>query len=54
MCDLTRPQAKERVERLIQSAQDEGAKIILDGRGIKAETYSLPLFLCRCLPSLIR
>ncbi|KAJ3062462.1 Methylmalonate-semialdehyde dehydrogenase [acylating] mitochondrial, partial [Quaeritorhiza haematococci] len=29
------PQAKERVEELIQSAIDEGAKVVLDGRGHK-------------------
>lgn len=28
------PQAKERISRLVQSGIDEGAKCILDGRGI--------------------
>ena len=31
-------QAKKRVEDLIQSAADEGATILLDGRGIKVRT----------------
>ncbi|KAI9806876.1 MAG: Methylmalonate-semialdehyde dehydrogenase [acylating] mitochondrial [Piccolia ochrophora] len=33
------PQAKERIESLIQSAHDEGANVILDGRGYKPEKY---------------
>ncbi|KAI9802200.1 MAG: hypothetical protein M1825_002920 [Sarcosagium campestre] len=33
------PQAKERIEELIQSAQDEGATILLDGRGYTPEKY---------------
>ncbi|KAI9781799.1 MAG: hypothetical protein M1816_002189 [Peltula sp. TS41687] len=33
------PQSKERIESLIQSAQDEGATILLDGRGYKPEKY---------------
>lgn len=43
------PQSKERVEALIQSAEDEGATILLDGRGQKPAKYpngnwvSLPL-----------
>ncbi|KAG2185934.1 hypothetical protein INT43_002372 [Umbelopsis isabellina] len=32
-------QAKERVERLIQSGVDQGAKLLLDGRGIKPKGY---------------
>ena len=32
---LISPQSKKRVEDLIQSAQDEGATILLDGRGMK-------------------
>lgn len=36
---LISPQAKERVERLIQSGVDEGATLLLDGRGIKVEGY---------------
>ncbi|WP_296403115.1 CoA-acylating methylmalonate-semialdehyde dehydrogenase [Psychrobacter sp.] len=36
---LISPQAKERVERLIQSGVDEGADLILDGRGIIVEGY---------------
>jgi len=31
--------AKERIERLIQSAVDEGANVILDGRGIKVPEF---------------
>jgi len=33
------PQSKERIEKLIQSGADEGAKILLDGRGIKVPGY---------------
>ncbi|GAM85985.1 hypothetical protein ANO11243_039950 [Dothideomycetidae sp. 11243] len=33
------PQAKERIEELITSAEKEGADILLDGRGIKLEKY---------------
>lgn len=33
------PQALKRAEGLIQSAIDEGAKVILDGRGIKVPNY---------------
>ncbi|KAJ9669049.1 aldehyde dehydrogenase (NADP(+)) ald6 [Coniosporium apollinis] len=33
------PQAKKRIEDLIQSAEDEGATILLDGRGVKPEKY---------------
>mmetsp|Transcript_46345 Transcript_46345/g.116710 ORF Transcript_46345/g.116710 Transcript_46345/m.116710 type:complete len:521 (-) Transcript_46345:66-1628(-) len=36
---LVTAQAKERCERLIQSAADQGAKILLDGRGIKVAKY---------------
>lgn len=32
-------QSKERIESLIQSAEDEGATILLDGRGYKPEKY---------------
>ncbi|KAI8582454.1 hypothetical protein K450DRAFT_297821 [Umbelopsis ramanniana AG] len=32
-------QAKERVERLIQSGVDQGAKLLLDGRGYKPQGY---------------
>jgi len=31
--------AKERVERLIKSAEDQGAKIVLDGRGASVSDY---------------
>ncbi|KAI9828682.1 MAG: hypothetical protein M1832_001785 [Thelocarpon impressellum] len=33
------PQSKERIEGLIQSAEDEGATILLDGRGYKPAKY---------------
>jgi malonate-semialdehyde dehydrogenase (acetylating)/methylmalonate-semialdehyde dehydrogenase len=36
---LISPQAKQRVEQLIQSGKDEGAKVVLDGRGLKVPGY---------------
>ncbi|KIW07737.1 methylmalonate-semialdehyde dehydrogenase (acylating) [Verruconis gallopava] len=33
------PEAKKRIEDIIQSAEDEGATILLDGRGFKPEKY---------------
>jgi len=36
---LISPDAKKRVESLIQSAVDEGAKLELDGRGVKVDKY---------------
>ncbi|QQP36349.1 putative methylmalonate-semialdehyde dehydrogenase, partial [Caligus rogercresseyi] len=33
------PESKQRIFNLIQSAQDEGADILLDGRNIKVENY---------------
>ncbi|GAA5998696.1 CoA-acylating methylmalonate-semialdehyde dehydrogenase [Rhodotorula paludigena] len=36
---LITPAAKERVESLIQSCQDQGGKILLDGRGVKVDGY---------------
>lgn len=36
---LTSPEAKQRVESIIQSAIDEGATVILDGRGLKVKGY---------------
>lgn len=33
------PQAKERIEALIRSGVDEGAELLLDGRGVKPEKY---------------
>lgn len=47
---LISPQSKERIESIIQSAEEEGATILLDGRGYKPEKYpngnwvSSPLF----------
>lgn len=39
MGPLISPKSKERIEGLIQSAEDGGATILLDGRGIKPEKY---------------
>lgn len=36
---LISPQSKSRIENLIASAEDEGATILLDGRGYKPEKY---------------
>ena len=36
---LISPQAKDRIHRIITSAEDEGASILLDGRGYKPEKY---------------
>jgi malonate-semialdehyde dehydrogenase (acetylating)/methylmalonate-semialdehyde dehydrogenase len=36
---LISPQSKQRVEDLIRSAEEEGATIVLDGRGQKPEKY---------------
>jgi len=36
---LISPQAKKRVESLIQTGIDEGAKVVLDGRGVKVKGY---------------
>lgn len=36
---LISPQARDRVESLIASAEEEGATILLDGRGYKPENY---------------
>jgi len=36
---LISPEAKQRVERLIQSGVDQGAKLVLDGRGIKVPEF---------------
>lgn len=33
------PDAKTRIEKLIQSVDDEGGKILLDGRGVKVQGY---------------
>lgn len=41
------PQAKKRIEDLIQSAEDEGATIILDGRGFKLDKYPNGNFVSR-------
>jgi len=39
------PAAKERAERLIQTAEDEGATILLDGRNVSVEGYEAGNFL---------
>ena len=50
------PHSRKRIEGLIQEAGDEGARILLDGRGFKPEKYPdgnwvrLP-FDSRCLPT---
>jgi len=44
------PQAKERIEGLLQSAVDEGAELLLDGRGAKVAAYPDGNF---CGPSII-
>lgn len=36
---LISPQARERIESIITSAEEEGATILLDGRGYKPEKY---------------
>ena len=36
---LVTPESKARVESIIQSAIDEGADVVLDGRGVKVEGY---------------
>jgi len=36
---LVSPQAKERVERLIATGEQEGAKLLVDGRGCQVEGY---------------
>jgi malonate-semialdehyde dehydrogenase (acetylating)/methylmalonate-semialdehyde dehydrogenase len=39
MGPLVSPESRERVERLIASAEKEGAKVLLDGRGYKPANY---------------
>ena len=46
---LISPQAKERVERLIQTGVDEGADLLLDGRGIVVEGYENGNFVGRTI-----
>lgn len=36
---LISPQSRDRIEKLIASAEEEGATILLDGRGFKPEKY---------------
>ena len=33
------PQSRQRIEKLIASAEEEGAEILLDGRGVRPEKY---------------
>lgn len=42
------PQSRERIEKLIASAEDEGATILLDGRGYKPEKYPNGNWVSRC------
>lgn len=44
------PQSKERIEKLIASAEQEGATILLDGRGYKPEKYPNGNFVSPSLP----
>lgn len=46
---LISPQSKQRVEALIQSAIDEGADVMLDGRGFKPEKYPNGNWVCSSL-----
>ena len=54
---VTSPQSKARIEDLITSAEKEGAKILLDGRGYKPDKYPsgnwVSYLTCILLPSLI-
>jgi malonate-semialdehyde dehydrogenase (acetylating)/methylmalonate-semialdehyde dehydrogenase len=43
---LISPQSKQRVEALIQSAIDEGADVLLDGRGMTPEKYPNGNWVC--------
>lgn len=47
------PQAKKRIEDIIQSAEDEGATIIMDGRGKKPEKYPNGNWVGRNLPLVV-
>lgn len=42
--------SQERIERLIQSAVDDGATLLLDGRGYKPEKYPNGNFVCDRAP----
>jgi hypothetical protein len=52
------PESKARIEKLIQSAKDQGAKILLDGRGVKVPGFEKGNFigptgeLALCRPNL--
>ena len=43
---LISPQSRERIESIIASAEEEGAKILLDGRGYKPEKYPNGNWVC--------
>jgi malonate-semialdehyde dehydrogenase (acetylating)/methylmalonate-semialdehyde dehydrogenase len=47
------PQSKERIEKLIASAEEEGATILLDGRGYKPEKYPNGNFVSPFIPPLV-
>jgi acyl-CoA reductase-like NAD-dependent aldehyde dehydrogenase len=40
-------QSKERIHRLIQSAVDQGAELLLDGRNAKVRTFPKPVLWIR-------
>jgi len=46
------PESKERIEKLIASAEEEGATILLDGRGFKPEKYPNGNFVSHSFPLL--
>jgi len=50
ICPVISPQAKERINGLIQSAVDQGADLLLDGRDCKVEKYPNGNF---CGPTII-
>lgn len=49
---LITPKSAERVEKLIQSAEDEGATILLDGRGQKPSKYPNGNWVCSFHPDI--
>uniref|UniRef100_A0A8C8FX79 Methylmalonate-semialdehyde/malonate-semialdehyde dehydrogenase [acylating], mitochondrial n=1 Tax=Oncorhynchus tshawytscha TaxID=74940 RepID=A0A8C8FX79_ONCTS len=54
---LISPQAKERVNSLIQSGVDEGAQLLLDGRNVKVQGYENgnfvgPTIICNVTPQM--
>jgi malonate-semialdehyde dehydrogenase (acetylating) / methylmalonate-semialdehyde dehydrogenase len=47
------PQSKQRIESLIASAEEEGATILLDGRGYKPEKYPNGNWVCQFLSTIL-